>query len=266
VNFFPLSNVSIIKMRLPALLLAAFLAATLSPLSAEPREWKSADGKQSFTGEYVYHDAVKVTIRRESHKKDFTVELAKLSKADRDWIVAEEKAAKEAAEKPNANAVFDTLCFGDKRDTVLSKLKKSTMLEAPELDEELLGRVGLNGIFRTRQKIGGLTCELFFDWTGAGTLKEISLQTEPVPKNVYVNRLKASWTELADLLTTLHGQPEQAGEFPKEADLKNDMLVPSHLWKLKGGGSALLGTSMTANRCMIVVRLSTSKVRPVEVP
>jgi len=129
-----------------------------------------------------------------------------------------------------------------------------------------MGRAGLNGIYRTRKQIGGLHCELYFDWTAGDTLKEVSLQTQTVPKNVYVNRLKATWEELAELLTALHGKPVQAGAFPGPESLQKGVLVPSHLWALPNGGSALLGTSLEGDTVMIVVRFTSQKIRPVALP
>ncbi len=237
----------------------AFLAAAC-PLFAESREWKNADGSQSFHGEYVSHDEHAVTIRRNDGKV-FTVDLARLSEGDRGWLSGRANGGAAPASAPDPDAVFDNLSFGDSRAEVTKKLKESKMLEAG-VGEAFMGRTGLNGTYRTRQKIGGLQCELYFDWTGAGTLREISLQTQAVPKDLYVNRLKGTWEELAALLTTLHGKPMQSGEFPRVEDLDGDTFLPSHLWKVKGG-SALLGTTRQGATCMIVVRFTTKKIEPV---
>lgn len=246
-------------MRASSVMLAFFAAA--SPLFAESREWKNADGSQSFHGEYVSQDERAVTIKR-SDGKVFSVELGRLSEADRTWLSAQVNGGEAAVSEPDPDAVFDNLSFGDSRTEVTRKLKESKMLEAG-VGEAFMGRTGLNGTYRTRKKIGGLQCELYFDWTGAGTLREISLQTQAVPKDLYVNRLKATWEELAALLTTLHGKPVQAGAFPKVEDLNGDTFLPSHLWKVKGG-SALLGTTRQGATCMIVVRFTTKKIEPVQ--
>ena len=243
-----------------SILTIAFLA-SIFPLSAESREWKNADGSQSFSGDYVSQDQKNVTIRRHDGKV-FTVEILRLSDLDRQFVATQSGGKSEPVALPDPDAVFDNLCFGDSRDEVAQKLKDSKMLEAG-VGEAFMGRTGLNGTYRTRKKIGGLQCELYFDWTGGGTLKEISVQTQSVPKDVYVNRLKATWEELAEILTTLHGKPVQSGPFPKAEDLDGDTFMPSHLWKVKGG-SALLGTSKQGATCMIVVRFTTKKIQPVE--
>lgn len=244
--------------------LLTLVALTMAaPLFAESRQWKNADGTQSFSGEYVSKIEQRVTIRRDDGKT-FEIDIARLSELDRTWIanyIAGEDAKTKPAE-PDPNAVFDNLCFGDSKAKVTQKLKESKMLEAG-IGEVFQGRTGLNGTYRTRKKIGGLQCELYFDWTGAGTLREISLQTQSVPKEVYVNRLKTTWEELSELLTTLHGKPVQAGDFPKVEDLESDTFLPSHLWKVKGG-SALLGATKQGATCMVIVRFTTKKIEPVE--
>jgi hypothetical protein len=253
---------------LKAIACLALLSTLPGKVRAEPRHWKNSDGSQSFTGEYVSHTTTKVTIRR-ADGKIFTLDLDRLNDADKIWLTGKPTDSATTGDEPPAaqdpKAVFDNLCLGDKREMVTKKLKESKLVEAT-MDDVLMGRVGLNGIYRTRKQIGGLHCELYFDWTGADTLKEISLQTQAVPKNVYVNRLKGTWEELAELLTVLHGKPIQAGAFPGPASLQKGVLVPSHLWKLPHGGSALLGTSLEGETVMIVVRFTSQNIRPVALP
>ncbi len=247
------------------LLILTFLISSASLLPAASRTWKNTDGSQSFTGEYLVHDAKRVTIRR-ADGRVFTLELAKLHEADKTWLSTQQVAGRKDAEPlPDPNAVFDTLCFGDARADVLKKLKESKIVEAG-LDETFLGRVGLNGTYRTRKQIGGRHCDLYFDWSAGGNLTEVSLQTQGVARSSYAGRLKENWTELAELLTMLHGKPLQAADFPGIDDLQDDLFLASHLWRLEGGGSALLGTSMQAGQCMVVVRFTQERINPVTVP
>lgn len=244
-------------------LLLLLLAAPL--LHAEPRVWKNTDGSHSFSGEYVSHDGRRVTIRR-ADGRVFTFEVAKLHPDDRTWLAAKPVAAKRDAEPlPDPHAVFDTLCFGDSRASVMKKLNESKVVES-DLDPTYLARVGLNGIYRTREKIGGLHCELYFDWSEAANLTEVSLQTQGVAPGEYAGKLKAAWSQLSELLTLLHGTAIQAGSYPKIDDLKNDLFFASHLWRLEGGGSALLGTSMQDGKCLVVVRFTRDRIEPVRTP
>jgi hypothetical protein len=246
-------------------LILTFLVSSIAVLHAEPRTWKSSDGANSFAGDYVTHDAKRVTIRR-ADGRVFTLELAKLHADDKSWLSAKPVPGRAAAEPlPDPNAVFDTLCFGDSRADVMKKLKESKAVEAG-LDETFMGRVGLNGTYRTRQQIGGLHCELYFDWSAGGNLTEVSLQTQGVPRSAYAGRLKSNWEELSELLTMLHGKPQQAADFPSLDDLQDDVFLASHLWRLEGGGSALLGTAMQGGQCQVVVRFTQEKIQPVTTP
>jgi len=246
----------------PLLIALGLLAGTLA---AETRVWRNADASSSFSGDYVAHDSQRVTIRR-GDGREFTLELRKLHAADRQWLARRGVAAAAGpASAPDPSAVFDTLCFGDSRKVVEAKLKASKLVEAT-IDETFFGRFGLNGSFRTVKKIGGLHCELYFDWSEEGGLKEVSLQTQALGRDAYGESLQRNWSELADLLTTLHGKPLQRAGYPPRTDLQDDLFLASHLWRLEGGGSALLGTSMQAGRYMVVVRFTTEGIRPVVTP
>ncbi|MEP4078718.1 hypothetical protein [Haloferula sp.] len=237
----------------------------IGKLQAESRTWKSADGKASFIGDFISHDTQRVTVRQESGTVS-TFKIEKLSEEDRNWLATKNSvAAADDEPAPDPNAVFDTLCFGDSRKEVEKKLQESKLVET-QVDETFFGRFGLNGTFRTKQKIGGLHCELFFDWSKGGNLKEISLQTQPKDAGSYDDLLRNNWNQLAELLTMLHGHPLQRAGFPDRDDLQNDLYLGSHIWRLEGGGTAMLGTSMQANKYMVVVRFTTERINPVRVP
>jgi hypothetical protein len=249
---------------MPIRLLALILLIS-GPILAESRTWKSANGESTFTGEFISHDTKRATIRRDDGRV-FTFDIAKLSEADRNWLATKDSiVAADAEPAPDPNAVFDTLCFGDSRKEVEAKLKASKNVET-SVDETFFGRFGLNGTFRTKQKIGGLYCELFFDWSKGGNMKEVSLQTQPKDAGTYDDLLRNNWNQLSELLTMLHGKPLQNAGYPDMEDLQNDVFLGSHIWRLEGGGTAMLGTSMQANKYMVVVRFTTEKIDPVIVP
>jgi hypothetical protein len=239
------------------------IAAT--PLHAQGRLWRNADNSSTFRGEYLSQDQDKVSIRR-ADGRVFTLEIDRLHPDDRRWISerqAMEKPGEDAA--PDPGAVFDTLHFGDTRQQVEDKLKKSAFVETT-IDETFFGRLGLNGTFRTRRQIGGLHCELYFGWTPDGSLNEITLQTQPLGPDSYDSSLKDNWSELIKVLSQLHGKPVQSGDYPGRDKMQNDLFLASHLWRLENGGSALLGTSMQAERYLVVVRFTTEKIEPVRKP
>lgn len=247
--------------RISAILLA--VAAFSCPASAEMRLWKSADGSKTIQGDFVKRDATTVTIRTEAGK-EVTVELSKLHADEAQWLKLHHP-SETTAPAPDPAAVFDTLLFGDDRETVLKKLKASKVVEMTQ-DETFLGRSGMNGVFSTRQKIGKVKASLYFDWDGSDKLKELTLQTDLLPDTDYKSELEPTWTAFIGLMRALYGKPVQEGPLPAMASLTDGTFSPSHLWALDGGGSALLGTARTGKKYQLVVRFTRKEIRPVEIP
>jgi hypothetical protein len=261
----------------PGTVIALLLASALY-LHAAPRLWSSADGQNAIPGDFLKRDATSITIRQ-TDGKVVTFPLAKLHPADRTWVNANHPlpgtappvspttpvAPTAPTALPNKAAVFDQLVVGDTRAQVLAKLKASKFVELT-VPETFLGRTGLNGVFRTRKKIGGLDAFLFFDWTDEGNLKELTLQTETLPASAYQTKIEPSWKEFITLLDTLYGKPVQQNSLPRIESLTNGAFSPSHLWTLEAGGSALLGTARDDEKYQLVVRFTQKKIQPVALP
>jgi predicted peptidase len=99
-----------------ALLLALSLGiAALPPLShaAEAREWKTADGGKTIVAEYVSAKDGKVTIRRKSDQKIFTIALDTLSAEDRDWVSKQSEGEAQEAAKADKDNPFAKLLTGE---------------------------------------------------------------------------------------------------------------------------------------------------------
>jgi hypothetical protein len=243
------------------------LALAILPAPANPataRQWRNADGTRTFAGEYLSHDVRRVTIRREDGRV-FTLDLAQLHPDDRAWLAKHQATATGTTTAPHAalpddSAVFDTLKLGDPHADVRAKLQASKAVELT-IPDSFLARMGLNGSYRTRQQIGGQQCLLFFDWDASMCLNELTLQTVPKPLATYATTLKTTWEELAKLLTALHGNPASKAGFPPAAQLtENGMVLGSHLWRLEGGHSALLGTARDPNGFSVIVRFTNQSI------
>jgi hypothetical protein len=237
---------------------ALFLLALTLPLAAEMRPWKSADGQQTVQGEFVKRDASTVTLRL-TDGKQLSFEIAKLHADEKTWLNLHHPASGQPL--PDESAVFDTLKFGDSHDAVLAKLKASKMVKMT-IDENLIGRVGLNGIFRIRYKIGGLDAMLYFDWTDDEKLKEIAIRTATYPAESYDQKLAPSWKEFIDLLNTLHGKPVQAAPPINLASVPEGTMLASHVWRIESGGSALLGIGREGKDYQVVVRFTMEAIQP----
>lgn len=236
-------------------------AASISTASAQMRPWKNTDGSRSVQGDFVSRDAASVTIRTVAGK-DIKIELTKLHPDETTWL---QKNHPLGGPAPHPSAVFDTLLFGDDRKTVEEKLKASKIVET-STDETFFGRSGLNGLYWTRQKIGKVRAALYFGWTDSDKLEELTLQTDLLPESDYKSELEPTWGSFIELLSMLYGKPVQNGPMPQKETLSPGMFMPSHLWELEGGNSALLGTACEGKGYQLVVRFTRKKIEVVEIP
>ena len=233
--------------------------------SLSAREWRSADGKKSFEASYVSNDGKLVTLRKGNSIVTLAVE--KLHEDDQVWLNTNHPAQANTGTnggtsgKPGIpqpapkGAAFDTLEFGDTRGEVLEKLNASPMVDG-SVAEVMLARVGLNGIYRTKQTIGGLHCHLYFDWDSSNRLKEVTLRTNGRPIDSYSGLLKSNWSEMIDLLTMLHGEPINRADYPNSSDLQDGLILNSHLWRTEDGHSVMLGTGQEGNQYSVSVRIT----------
>jgi hypothetical protein len=225
---------------------------TGASLATEVRSWKNANGATGFKACFVKRDATTVTLRGENGK-----ELTKLHPDETRWLDLHQPLV-------DSSAFFDTLTFADTRETALAKLKASKIVEMTS-DETFLGRSGMNGAFRTRQKIGNLNALLYFDWMESGILKELTLQTEDRPEAAYLTNLEPSWKEFVKLLCSIYGEPVQSSGFPHVKSLADGAYMPSHLWKLDGGGAVLLGASKVGANYQVCVRFTKRSQQPIDI-
>jgi hypothetical protein len=162
---------------------------------------------------------------------------------------------------PEASSIFEKLTYSDNRETALTKLKASKAVEMTT-PETLISRTGLNGVFRTRKKIGNLNVSLYFDWNEAGNLKELTLQTDALPAGQYKTQLEPCWTQCIGLLSELHGDPIKKGNMPGMSSVPDGSFLPSHIWKVEAGGTARLGTAREGSNYQLVIRFSNTSEQP----
>lgn len=238
------------------------LIASSMSWAAEFRTWYNPDKSKSFEAEYVSHKDDRVTMRLKSFK-NITVEISKLHIDDQLWIKQKASASGKSGsaggskgiKQIDERAVYDTLVWGDNRDTVTKKLFASKLVST-NIAATHIGRTGLNNIFTTREKIAGLNCSLTFNWSADGELIEITLQSEDKGAQDYSTDIKGCWQEFEQLLTYVYGKPKQSTDMPKTSELKDDQMLASHVWRLDQGGSILLGTSKMNGNYQAVVRFT----------
>lgn len=239
-------------------LLSLSLALILPVSAGEIRTWTNLDGSKTFKAEFIRRDKNSVTLRPVGGR-ELSMGMDKIHAEDRSWLEKNHPIQAKPAEQPDDAAVFDTLKFGDDRETVTAKLKASKMVES-NLDSTFFGRTGINGIFRTVQPIGGLHCYLFFDWDEDGGLKEITLRTEDKAASDYETVLKPCWKALIELITPIYGKPLQTANMPAASQLADEQMLSSHLWTIEQGGSVLLGASRLVDAYQVSVRFTNEKI------
>lgn len=161
--------------------------------------------------------------------------------------------------------VYGTLEFGDTREEVTKKLQASEMVEH-QLDSAFFGRTGLNGVFKCKAKLAGLTYHLYFDWTDSGGLREITLRSNEISLNEFNGSLKDAWTEANKLFTQVYNRPVQAATYPAKRDLEKHDILITHVWHQGARQSILIGPGAHKNKCFLAIRFVNEHIKPVRVP
>lgn len=227
-------------------------------LDAEPRSWRSANGNRSFRAEFVSSDGKNVVLKR-TDNRTVTVALKNLHPSDRDWIRQQSTKVEAREHGGLRGACFDTLSYGDTRRIVEKKLRESLVV-SKSLDDRLVGRTGLNGIYQTT--VAEKPYELFFHWAGEDHLQEITLRGKAVPETAYEQTLRQTWTSLVSLLSKYHGKPVQTTGYPARAELQDGKLLGSHLWHTPDRHSILLCTGREGAGYLVSIRFSEELIPP----
>ena len=227
-------------------------------LHAEERSWRSANGNQSFRAEFVSSDGSSVLLRKPD-RNTVTVALSNLHPSDRDWVKQYLKRNQAKPEAEIAGACFDRLTYTDNRATVIQKLRDSPSV-SKTLDDRLVGRTGLNGIYRT--SVAGEEYRLFFQWSDNDELQEVTLRGKSAASAEYSKSLQKQWMGLVSKLTASHGSPLQASRYPSREELSDGQLLGSHLWHTAEEHSILLCTGQAKDEYLVAVRFAAEKIPP----
>ena len=240
-----------------------FITLSALTLSAQDeRAWTSLSGSV-IKATFVSRDEHSVTLLRSDNKKNLVVPIDKLDKHNQAFVEENHPFEDPDATSDNVQGTaFGPLDFGDTREQVEKKLLRSSTVKT-EVNQELFGRTGLNGIFETSTPIGGLPCHLYFDWSDSGNLKEVSIRTKSLSIEEYDSTLQASWDEMVTLFGNLYGKSLSATSFPIKEDLQNGLMISSHLWRTGNGNSVLVGTTKDHTGYNVTARFTTERIQPV---
>jgi len=116
---------------------------------------------------------------------------------------------------------------------VIETLEKSDLIISQK-ESKLFGRVGLNGTFQAKHPIGNLQFALYFGWENEKNdkrLNELTLRSAPITISAHQETLIPAYEKAINLLSRMHNEPINAGEFPNIGKLAEGGVIYSHSWK-----------------------------------
>ena len=160
--------------------------------------------------------------------------------------------------------VYANLEFGDSRDVVQHKLKSSDMVEQT-MPDTYIARTGLNGIFKCKTQLAGLTYHLYFNWNDDGNLHEITLRSNKLEREDYKTSLYQAWKDAGKLLTQVYQAPAQNADYPNKNDLGDGSIMMSHIWHKGNNESILMGTGREQTSYFLTIRFINRHVKPIRI-
>jgi len=165
---------------------------------------------------------------------------------------------------PSFAGVYGDLEFGDDRDVVTRKLQKSKLV-TQTINSSLISRTGLNGIFKCKTQLAGLSYNLYFNWDADGGLQEVTLRSESIQKSNYSSTLYKAWGAAGKLFTQVYKAPAQNAGFPDQLTIANGGMMMSHIWHKGDNQSILMGTGIEKDQCFLAIRFINERIDPVRI-
>ena len=233
-------------------------ASLLALQTAQSRNWKDSTGTRSFEAEFISRTDTEVTLER-TNGQTTTFPIDRLHETDQAYLKENHPLDSDLGKM--RGTAYGPLSYGDNKELAERKLFSCPLVRT-DVAKELMGRTGLNGIFETNSEVGGLKCQLYFDWNG-DILQEVTLRTRAHEESSYLIDLKPCWSAWIELCTQMYGQPVSHTPFPKSEKLEKGGMIASHLWHTKDGHSVLLGTGLNHEGYNVSVRFTKERIKPV---
>ena len=161
--------------------------------------------------------------------------------------------------------VYGDFEFGDSRETVTQKMTKSPLV-VQTVDSTFFGRTGLNGIFKCKTKLAGLTYHLFFGWDKDGGLNEVTLRSNQLAMVEYSHGLRKAWVEAESLFSKVYHAPAQSTAYPHQGAFKEHNILVSHVWHRGQNQSILLGPGIDKGKCFLAIRFVNQRIELPKIP
>ena len=193
----------------------------------------------------------------------------------------------------SAEEMFENLKFGDSKKVVQDKLEQTNRFNMPP--KTMMGRTGLNGMYKAKQKLNGLEFSLYFGWdenNGQTISKDegkresrskFSRKDKNKSKNVNVGgltlnqvdlysssaaraKLQDTYTELATLLTGLYGKPKFNNGLPAASTVHSEGMTMAGACWLYGSDAVMLSIGKLTKGHNIVVSFMDKQPKLIKTP
>lgn len=149
---------------------------------------------------------------------------------------------------PVLASLYGNLEIGMDQDQVLKALRQNKQLEGPPTDA-LISRTGLNGVFKTKQAIGGQTFSLNFDYDSSGGLRAVMFYSRnKCRSSEYETKLKSGYKALLVGLTEKFGEPMNTPDWVTQDSLAEGRIKYIHMWKVSTGIFLMSGIGYMGDR------------------
>ncbi|MCP5536490.1 MAG: hypothetical protein H7A51_09700 [Akkermansiaceae bacterium] len=155
--------------------------------------------------------------------------------------------------------VYGDLEFGDSRETVTRKMSASQLVEQT-IDSTFFGRTGLNGVFKCKAKLAGLSYHLYFGWNEDGGLNEVTLRSSELSMEEYGRGLRRAWGEAEALFSQVYQKPSQKADYPDQKAFTKHNILISHVWHRGENQSILMGPGIDKGKCFLAIRYVNQRI------
>jgi hypothetical protein len=157
-----------------------------------------------------------------------------------------------------AAPVYETLEYGDSKDTVIEKLTECPRIEG-EYVVSMFGNSKLDESFKVAQPLAGSQFSLSFDWDDTEGLNRIDLRSDQYESAAYNTELKNTFDAAVRLISRLYGKPAIENSMPPADKVKTAGVTASHVWQIDEG-SLILGIGESEGKYDVLIRFSQKRV------
>jgi len=157
--------------------------------------------------------------------------------------------------------VYEDIEYGDTKQEVTDKLMACERVENT-VPKTMFGGVGLNGTFRVKKDLNGLSFSLFFDWNENEQLNGITLRSTAIAPEQFNSTLHDAFRSALHLISEVYGPAVMSNPIPDSSQIADGKTLNSHLWHVDGG-TLLMGVAKDQGKLHLSIRFLEKLIDPV---